>query len=66
MIIWPNNEKCVNVSKTTSPVTQVALVEVNKASKKLVHVPALLAIGKQRSNVPIIIILKKLRANICM
>ena len=37
--VLPNNEKCLPVSKTASPVTQEAEVAVNKASISDVHCP---------------------------
>ena len=54
------------MSKTTRPVTHVALVDVNKASKNPVHCPDLLAIGKHNNSEPIRITAKKPSANIYM
>ena len=45
-------ENCDQVSYTTSPVTQVALVDVNSAFKNGVPFPSLLAKGSVRSRAP--------------
>ena len=46
---WPKTLQWVPVSTTTNPVTQVADVAVNNASKKLIVSPYFDAIRKQRS-----------------
>ena len=61
----PNTFQCVNVSYTTSPVTQVALVAVNMESKKGVHSPLRDAIGSVSIRLPANIIKKKPSAMYC-
>ena len=56
MIIFPNRVQCPIVFTTTNPVTQFAEVAVNKAFKKPILSPDLLAYGKFNKNVPINII----------
>ena len=51
--ICPNKEKYVPVSATLSPVTQVALVEVNSALKNGRDDPSLLEIGNINNNAPV-------------
>jgi hypothetical protein len=65
MIVFPKTLQYVPVSTTTSPVTQTADVEVNKAFINEVDSPENVLIGSIRKMVPIIIILKKLSTNIC-
>lgn len=52
MINFPKNEKAVPVSKTINPVTQVAEVEVNKASRTPMECPVEEEMGKARKVVP--------------
>lgn len=52
MIAWPAEDQYVPVSTSTSPVTQVAEVEVKSVTAGLVHCPLALANGKTRSRVP--------------
>ena len=59
IITWPNRLHWVQVSTTTSPVTQVALVAVNRQFKNGSDCPSRLAIGSMRSSVPVMIIIKK-------
>jgi len=58
--ISPKSEKYVPVSRTTSPVTQVAEFDVKYASRKLVVVPVDDDIGRLRRMPPVNIIRKKL------
>ena len=53
MTICPNRDQFENVSAMTSPVTHVALVDVNRASTISVHWPVRDEIGRQSSNVPV-------------
>ncbi len=55
----PENVNCVQVSRTTRPVTQVALVAVNRASTSPSR-PCLLAMGRLSSSVPAAITSRKL------
>lgn len=55
----PKNVNCVQVSRTTRPVTQVALVAVNRASTSPSR-PCLLAMGRLSSSVPAAITSRKL------
>ena len=55
----PNHVNCVHVSRTTRPVTQVALVAVNMALSTSSR-PCLLAMGKVSSSVPSAITIIKL------
>ena len=59
MTHWPNKEKSLPVSKTMSPVTQVADVAVNRASNQEISRPSTEAIGKFSKKAPIIMINKK-------
>ena len=45
MTIWPKRLHCVQVSATTSPVTQEALVAVNRAPRKSIPCLLLLETG---------------------
>ncbi len=64
MTICPNRDQFENVSAMTSPVTHVALVDVNRASTISVHWPVRDEIGRQSSNVPVRITAIKLSAMI--
>lgn len=61
----PNIVNCVHVSRTTRPVTQVALVAVNIASTTPSR-PLRLAIGNVSSSVPSAITSTKLTQMICV
>ncbi len=61
-IVCPNKVKCVPVSTTINPVTQTALVEVNKASRY--EISSWVALGKINKSEPIKIITKKLAIKI--
>ena len=51
IINWPKGEKKLPVSFTINPVTQVALVAVNKLSIRPGDLPSLVAIGRLKSSV---------------
>ena len=59
MTICPNPDQWDNVSKTVSPVTQVALVAVNKQERKSVVFPVAEAAGNIRRSAPIRMITRK-------
>ncbi|MNS63965.1 hypothetical protein D3C72_970750 [compost metagenome] len=59
MTTWPNLVKSMPVSLTTSPVTQVADVDVNSALMNSSGFPLVFEIGSIRSTVPSIIIAAK-------
>lgn len=59
----PKTEYCSSATVVNNPVTQVALVAVNRLSMSG-NTSRLFDIGRDRSNVPIIIIKRKLDANI--
>ena len=52
MTAWPKPDQYSAVSCTTSPVTQVAEVAVNSASKKEAPCPSRVEIGSVRSSAP--------------
>ena len=60
--ISPKREKCVPVSRTTSPVTHVAELAVKYASRKFVEVPVDDDMGRLRRMPPVNMIRKKLTA----
>jgi len=59
IIICPNKVKCIPVSYTINPVTQVAEVEVNTAPSKEVSLPAEVAAGSMSRRDPMNIVRKK-------
>ena len=64
MTSWPKRDQFVYVSAMISPVTHVALVEVNSASNGLVHCPIREDTGRQSRTVPVRMTRIKLRAMI--
>ena len=60
MTSCPKKLKCREVSTTISPVTQVAEVAVNRASKKGVNSPLREERGRQRSSPPTVMTSRKL------
>ena len=63
---WPNTVQLLQVSAITRPVTQDALVAVNRQSRNPWLSPDRLAIGSIKSSVPIKIITKKPYAINCV
>jgi len=59
MTTCPKVENAVPISKTVSPVTQVAEVAVNKAFRKGILTPFTEDIGKDKRKVPSVMIRKK-------
>ena len=62
MTSWPKTDQCENVSNTTRPVTQVALVAVKKASTNPVHSPDEEERGRHNRKEPDSITKRKLNA----
>ena len=62
MTICPNKDHLVNVSATISPVTQVALVAVKRASSGDVKLPSRAETGRHNKKVPVSIKIAKLSA----
>ena len=58
---WPTKVKSVAVSTTVKPVTQTALVEVNKALVKVI--PLVVELGSIKRNAPDKAKIKKLPTN---
>ena len=56
---WPNRLHWVQVSTTTRPVTQVALVAVNRQLKNGSDCPSRLAMGRVSRSAHVIIMIKK-------
>ena len=65
MITCPNSENWLHVSRTTRPVTQVALVAVNMASITPSR-PVLLEMGRVSSSVPTAMTSRKLLQMVCV
>ena len=64
--ICPKKLQVVAVGRVTSPVTQVAVVAVNKASVYDTVFPSAQLIGSDSSRLPIRIVIKKLSNMICV
>ena len=60
MTTWPLKEKKVTVSTTIKPVTQVALVDVNRASRNPMLPGATVISGSMSRTVPMVISPRKL------
>ena len=65
MTTCPNSENWLHVSRTTRPVTQVALVAVNRASMTPSR-PVLLEMGRVSSSVPTAMTSRKLLQMVCV
>ena len=65
MTTCPNSENWLHVSRTTRPVTQVALVAVNMASMTPSR-PVLLEMGRVSSSVPTAMTSRKLPQMVCV
>ena len=65
MTTCPNSENWLHVSRTTRPVTQVALVAVNMASMTPSR-PVLLEMGRVSSSVPTAMTSRKLLQMVCV
>ena len=65
MITCPNSENWLHVSRTTRPVTQVALVAVNMASMTPSR-PVLLEMGRASNSVPTAMTSRKLMQMVCV